>query len=273
MTSPHMFDSFDEVPDALKAEQKGLHAWLSVTFLSDESAEHSDSSDDLEDSGRRSRDGLLGEDVSASPLFVGEKAHCPGGRKRSPQSNQSCQSSQGVQIDGRCRFSLAGATELQSFDSAAGKQRAKTGYVLPVDVQFSRVLEAKSTRMSPNSGFASGNVADEYSLAAQVRLLTAGLIEESISGLRLRPIWKGPRTAGRRLFGKPCRHFDRPTRQTTAPQYRAGKIFRSPSAHHHLFVKMTLESERYTRLLGRAEKCCRLSQRQFTQFQLCNGAR
>ena len=248
MTSPHMFDSFDEVPDALKAEQKGLHAWLSVTFLSDESAEHSDSSDNFEDSGRRSRDGLLGEDVSASPLFVGEKAHCPGGRKRSPQSNQSCQSS-------------------------AGKQRAKTGYVLPVDVQFSRVLEAKSTRMSPNSGFASGNVADEYSLAAQVRLLTAGLIEESISGLRLRPIWKGPRTAGRRLVGKPCRHFDRPTRQTTAPQYRAGKIFRSPSAHPHLFVEMTLESERYTRLLGRAEKCCRLSQRQFMQFHLCNGTR
>ncbi len=36
LTCPPMFDSFDELPDTLKAEQKGLYALLYVTFLSDD---------------------------------------------------------------------------------------------------------------------------------------------------------------------------------------------------------------------------------------------
>ncbi len=68
-----MFDALDEVSDALEAQPEGFYTRFAVTFSSEEAAEHGDAPDDLADGGRCFRDGLLGEDVSAFPLFVSEE--------------------------------------------------------------------------------------------------------------------------------------------------------------------------------------------------------
>ena len=46
-----MLDSFDEIPDALKAEPEGFNARFAVALSAEESAEHGDPPDDVADGG------------------------------------------------------------------------------------------------------------------------------------------------------------------------------------------------------------------------------
>ena len=87
-----MLDPVDKIPDARKAEPERLDAGLAVPFPGEEAAEHGDSPDHLAQCRSGLRDGFLGQDVRAFPLFISEEQRGLEFGMRSAQSDQACQS-------------------------------------------------------------------------------------------------------------------------------------------------------------------------------------
>ncbi len=150
-----MLDAIDEIPDALEAPPKGFDAGFTVPLSAEKPAEHGDLPDDFTDRRWRRRDRLLGQDIGAFPLVIGEERRRCEFRMRPPQAHQARQSPRHDHVDGQGQFELADMFELQGFDPAAVLEHVEEGLdlpaaAIPVD-QFDDGVEGRcaSVRQQP----------------------------------------------------------------------------------------------------------------------------
>ena len=156
-----MLAPFDEIPDALKAKPKRLDAGFAVTFSGEEATEHGDLPDNLAQRGRCFRDGFLGEDVGAFPLFVSKECLRGEVRMRAFPAAPSRPSARHYQVDRQRPFNLADAPE---YPAGAARFRPCARPLLssarfpgpgrvPSRAFFSRAhLQASVTPKGPRSG-------------------------------------------------------------------------------------------------------------------------
>lgn len=131
MKRPHMLDAIDEIPDALEAQPEGFNAGFAVALAPEKTAQHGDLADHLADRGRRLRDWLLGQNISALPFFAGEERSRRQFWVRSSPAHQTCQLPRNDHVDRQGKFNLAGVTELQGLDPAAVLEHVEEGLDLP----------------------------------------------------------------------------------------------------------------------------------------------